>query len=75
MKPRSLSEQIDREIWSAEGEAATYHSEIGYYVGRTNILSLCFSNAPEINYEALGYAHMYWRFLRKYSKTGEQLSS
>jgi hypothetical protein len=66
-----LSEKIDNEIWNKEHESARFHSEIGYFMGRSNALSLIYLTDVEINYQALTYAHLNWRMLRKLDKTGE----
>ena len=49
--------------------------EIGYYIGRSNVLSLAFPSLikiTEINYSSLKYAHECWRVFRNYDKVGEE---
>ena len=50
--------------------------EIGYYVGRSNVLAMNYACADKynpINYQALNYAHVYWREYRELDKIGEPL--
>jgi len=69
-KSESISEKIHDEIWKAEGETALLHNEIGYYMGRSNALSLTYDRFANVNYQALKYAHQNWRFLRGLMKDG-----